>query len=176
MLFHATPLKDAFLVELEERGDDRGFFARLFCSEEFKKHGLEWNVAQMNNSLSEERGTLRGLHYQVAPKEETKLVRCIQGSIYDVILDIRKDSPTYGHSFGAVLSAENRQMMFVPRGFAHGFLTLADHSEILYVVSESYSQEHERGIRWDDPAFNIEWPEEPKVISERDRLHPLVAA
>ena len=173
MQFISTPLKGSYLIDLEKRGDDRGFFSRMFCIEEFAKHGLESKFIQANNSFSTHRGTLRGLHYQLHPKEETKLVRCIKGSFYDVILDLRNDSPTFGKSFGAVLSADNRRMMYVPRGFAHGFLTLEDDSEVIYFVSEFYSKDEERGIRWNDPRFKIEWPSEPVVISERDRNHPL---
>ncbi|MFQ5728889.1 MAG: dTDP-4-dehydrorhamnose 3,5-epimerase [Waddliaceae bacterium] len=167
-----TPLEGAFLIDLEMKGDRRGFFARLFCCEAFKKENLESRIVQANNSLSTEKGTLRGMHYQLAPKEETKLVRCISGALYDVILDLRRKSPTFGKSFSFILSAENRKMMFVPRGFAHGFLTLEPNTEIIYLVSEFYSQDHERGIRWDDPYFNIAWPEAPINISERDRNHP----
>lgn len=172
MIYHKTPLKDAYLIDLDLRGDERGFFSRLFCSEEFSKHGLDKNFLQANNSYSKQKGTLRGLHYQLSPKAETKLVRCIRGSFYDVILDLRPDSPTFGKSFGEVLSAENRRMMYVPKGFAHGFLTLEEDSEVLYMVSESYSKELERGIRWNDPAFNVEWPFQPSVISEKDSSHP----
>ncbi len=172
MKFTPLPLNGAFLIDLEKRGDERGFFARLFCAEEFKKHGLEPGVLQANNSLSVDKGTLRGLHYQLPPKEETKLVRCLTGALYDVIVDLRPESPTFGTSYGAVLSAENRRMLFVPKGCAHGFLTLEPHTEILYLVSEFYSQEYERGIRWNDPTFAIAWPETPRVISERDRAHP----
>jgi len=171
-----TPLKDAFIIELEKKGDHRGFFARLFCSQEFQEQGLDPKVVQANNSLSQEEGTLRGLHYQLPPKEETKLVRCIAGSLYDVILDIRQDSPTFGRSFGIELSSENRRMLYVPKGFAHGFLTLEPSTEILYLVSEFYSQELERGIRWNDPYFAIEWPKTPAVISEKDQKHPNFAA
>lgn len=172
MIFHQTPLKDAYVIDLEKKGDERGFFARLFCAEEFSKHGLEPQFIQANNSFSVEKGTLRGLHYQLSPDAETKLVRCIRGSFYDVILDLRPDSPTFGQSFGAVLSSENRQMMYVPKGFAHGFLTLEPNSEVLYLVSAVYSKNNERGIRWNDPRFEIEWPDSPKVISERDANHP----
>ena len=172
MQFAPTPLKDAYLIDLDLLGDERGFFARLFCADEFAKHGLNPNFIQANNSLSKQKGTLRGLHYQLHPKAETKLVRCIKGSLYDVIVDLRQDSQTFGESFGAVLSAENRSMMYVPKGFAHGFLTLEDNTEVLYMVSEPYSKELERGIRWNDPCFNIEWPSVPLVISERDKSHP----
>lgn len=172
MKFNKTPLGGAYTIDLEPRGDDRGFFSRLFCSEEFAQHGIESDVIQANDSFSAHKGTLRGLHYQLAPKEETKLVRCISGTIYDVIVDLRPDSPTFKQWFGAELSAENRRMMFVPRGFAHGFLTLTDNTEVIYLVSESYSKELERGLRWNDPAFNIAWPIAPTVISERDSNHP----
>lgn len=172
MLFKETPLAGAYVIDLNKIGDERGFFARLFCQEEFVSHGLENQCMQANNSLSRDRGTLRGLHYQLEPKAETKLVRCIQGAVYDLILDIRPESPTFGKSFGAILTQENRSMMYVPRGFAHGFLTLSENAEVLYLVSESYSKELERGIRWDDPAFHIQWPEPPRVISDRDRAHP----
>jgi dTDP-4-dehydrorhamnose 3,5-epimerase len=172
MQFTRTPLEGAYLIDLQKRGDERGFFARLFCREEFLQHGLDPNVLQANNSLSAEKGTLRGLHYQLPPYEETKLVRCIKGSLYDVILDLRRDSPTFGRSFGAELTADNRRMLYVPRGFAHGFITLEPDVEILYMVSAAYSQENERGIRWNDPRFNIQWPIAPTVISERDQNHP----
>lgn len=172
MLFKKTPLPGSYLIELEKRGDERGFFARLFCAQEFAQHDLETRFLQANNSLSVQKGTLRGLHYQLEPMAETKLVRCVRGSLYDVILDIRPSSPTFGQSFGAELSEENRHMMYVPKGFAHGFLTLTDNAEILYFVSQSYSKELERGIRWNDPNFKIAWPSIPKVISERDQNHP----
>lgn len=172
MKYISTPLKDAFLIDLEKREDDRGFFARAYCKEEFSLKGLDPHFIQVNNSFSVRQGTLRGMHYQLEPMAETKLVRCISGSFYDVILDLRPSSPTFGRSFGAQLSAKNRLMMYVPKGFAHGFLTLEDHSEVLYLVSQSYSQQHERGIRWDDPFFKIVWPETPLVISDRDQQHP----
>lgn len=172
MIYHKTPLKGAYLIDIEKRGDERGFFARLFCSEEFAKNGIESNFVQANNSLSKEAYTLRGLHYQLEPQAETKLVRCIQGSFYDVIVDLRPESITFGKSFGAILSSENRQMMFVPKGFAHGFLTLEPNSEVLYMVSTTYSKEQERGLRWDDPCFNIQWPARPVIISERDASRP----
>ena len=167
-----TPLKGAYLIDLEKRGDERGFFARAFCSEEFKNFGLDDTFVQANDSLSTQKGTLRGMHYQLPPYEETKLVRCIRGSLYDMILDLRLGSPTFGQSFGHLLSADNRTMMYVPRGFAHGFLTMEPDTEVFYLVSSPYSSEHERGIRWDDPAFNLDWPVTPTVISERDRSHP----
>jgi dTDP-4-dehydrorhamnose 3,5-epimerase len=172
MKFKELPLEGAYLIDLDLIEDERGFFSRLFCSSEFENHGINPNILQANNSYSSEKGALRGMHYQLPPKAETKLVRCILGSIYDVILDLRPTSVTYGQSYGTTLSADNRQMMYVPKGFAHGFITLSEQSEIIYFVSETYSSELERGIRWDDPTFSIKWPCNPKVLSEKDRNHP----
>lgn len=172
MKFTETPLKGAYLIDLEKREDDRGFFARFYCAKEFANHNLETSFVQVNNSLSVNKGTLRGMHYQLSPKAETKLVRAVKGSIYDVILDLRIDSPTYGQSFGAELSADNRRMMYVPHGFAHGFYSLEDNTEILYLVSEYYAPELERGIRWNDPQFKIAWPSTPSVVSQKDESHP----
>jgi dTDP-4-dehydrorhamnose 3,5-epimerase len=171
MIFTETPLRGAFLVELERRGDARGFFARAFCEREFLAHGLATRFVQMNDSLSAQKGTLRGMHYQLAPKAETKLIRCVSGALFDVILDLRRDSPTFGRSFGAELTAENRRMMYVPKGFAHGLLTLTDDVEAIYLVDEFYAPEQERGVRWDDPRFAIAWPSAPVVISDKDRAH-----
>jgi dTDP-4-dehydrorhamnose 3,5-epimerase len=172
MIFTPTSLAGAHLIDLEKRGDDRGFFARAFCENEFGKHDLVGHFCQVNNSLSVQKGTLRGMHYQLAPRAETKVVRCIQGAVYDMILDLRRDSPTFARSFGAELSAQNRRMMYVPKGFAHGFLTLADDTEVIYLVDEFYSPEHERGIRYNDPRFNLQWPEAPAVISDKDKGQP----
>jgi dTDP-4-dehydrorhamnose 3,5-epimerase len=168
MIFRPTPLAGAYLIDLEKRGDERGFFARAFCENEFRSHGLVTRFLQMNDSLSAHKGTLRGMHYQLAPAAEVKLVRCIRGALYDAILDLRPDSPSFGRSFGAELSAENRRMMYVPKGFAHGFLTLADDTEAFYLVDEFYAPQSERGIRWNDPRFGIEWPLQPTVLSEKD--------
>lgn len=172
MKFEPTPLKDAFTIELERRGDDRGFFARAFCERELADHGLEQRFVQINNSLSGKRGTLRGLHYQLAPVAEVKIMRCIRGAVWDAIIDLRPDSPTFAQWFGAELSAQNRRMMYVPRGFAHAVLTLADDSELLYLVSEFYEPAQERGLRWNDPRFAIEWPVTPTEISDKDRSWP----
>ena len=172
MKFNETPLKGAYTIELEKRGDDRGFFARFYCTEEFGAQGLLGSVAQINNSLTGRKGTLRGMHYQLAPAAEIKLVRCIRGALYDVILDIRPDSPSFGKWFGATLSAENRTMMYVPKGFAHGFLTLEPDTEALYLVSDPYAPDLERGIRFDDPKFGIEWPMDPAEMSDKDRSWP----
>ena len=171
MIFIPTTLPGAYLIDLEKKGDNRGFFARAFCEQEFSKHGLIGHFCQVNNSLSAEKGTLRGMHYQLAPKAETKLVRCIRGGFYDMILDLRQGSPTFGKSFGAELTAENRRMMYVPKGFAHGFITLADDTEAFYFVDEFYSPEQERGVRYDDPHFDLKWPIAPIVISEKDKAH-----
>jgi len=171
MIFQETPLAGAYLIELEKKGDERGFFARAFCEREFGQKGLATRFVQVNNSLSAQRGTLRGMHYQLAPRAETKLVRCIRGSLFDVILDLRKGSPTFGKSFGAEISAENRRMMYVPKGFAHGFVTLADDTEAFYFVDEFYAPEQERGVRWNDPRFAIAWPLAPVVVSDKDRGH-----
>jgi dTDP-4-dehydrorhamnose 3,5-epimerase len=172
MKFNPTPLADAYTIDLEKREDERGFFARFFCVNEFDKVGLDKNVVQINNSLSKDKGTLRGIHYQLAPKAETKIVRCIKGSLYDVIVDLRPNSPTFLKWFGATLSAENRTMMFVPKGFGHAFLTLEEDTEALYLVTEFYAPEHERGMRWNDPKIGIEWPIEPVIISDKDKNHP----
>jgi dTDP-4-dehydrorhamnose 3,5-epimerase len=169
LIFAPTPLAGAYVIELEKRGDDRGFFARAFCEKEFVAHGLVQRFVQVNNSLSATAGTLRGMHYQLAPRAETKLVRCIRGALLDVILDLRSGSPTFGRSFAAELSAENRRMMYVPKGFAHGFLTLEDATEAFYFVDEFYAPETERCIRWNDPRFALPWPREPAVISDKDR-------
>ncbi len=172
MKFTETPLKGAYVIELEKREDERGFFARFFCAKEFEQYALKPNFVQVNNSFSVNKGTLRGMHYQLAPKQETKLLRCIQGSLYDVILDLRAESPTFGQSYGVELSAENRRMIYVPQGFAHGFYSLKDNTEALYLVSEYYDQALERGICWNDPAFKIKWPGEPAVVSQKDSQHP----
>jgi dTDP-4-dehydrorhamnose 3,5-epimerase len=169
MIFTETPLSGAYVIDLEKRGDERGFFARAFCAREFADHGLSSTMIQANNSLSSQKGTLRGMHYQLAPKAETKLVRCLHGALHDVILDLRLNSPTFGHSFGADLTAENRRMMYVPKGFAHGFVTLTENVEVYYLVDEFYAPECERGVRWNDPQFSIRWPIQPVVISEKDQ-------
>jgi dTDP-4-dehydrorhamnose 3,5-epimerase len=172
MKFYPAPLDEACTIELEKRGDDRGFFARFFCEKEFGDAGLETQFVQINNSLTAKKGTLRGLHYQLPPAAEVKVVRCLRGALYDVIVDLRAGSPTFGKWFGAELTADNRTMMYVPRGFAHAFVTLTDDTEALYLVSAFYSPENERGVRFNDPAVGIEWPVEPVEISEKDRNWP----
>ena len=172
MKFIETPLKGAYLIELEKRGDERGFFARAFCKNEFTALGLNNEIVQINNSLSRDKGTLRGMHYQLAPKAEDKIVRCIKGSLFDCIIDLREDSPTFCKWFGTELSAENRNMLYVPKGFAHGFITLQEDTEAFYLVTEFYAPDKERGVRYNDPKFNITWPIEPIVISDKDKNHP----
>lgn len=171
MKFIPAPLEGAYLIDIEKLEDERGFFGRAFCAKDFAEQGLESSFIQMNDSYSVKKGTLRGLHYQLPPMQETKIVRCVRGSCFDVILDLRKDSKTFGSYFGEILSAENRHMMYVPKGFAHGFLTLEDETELIYMVSQYYSPENERGIRWDDPTFAIRWPGRPTVLSKRDLSH-----
>jgi len=172
MIFNRSPLPGAYTIELEKRGDDRGFFARLFCEREFGQAGLETKFVQINNSSSGKKGTLRGMHYQLPPAAEVKVVRCIKGSLFDVVVDLRPDSPTFKKWFGAELSAENRRMMYVPRGFAHGFVTLTDDVEAFYLVSAFYSPENERGVRYNDPAIGIKWPVSPSEVSEKDGKWP----
>jgi len=168
MIFHETPLPGARLIELEKRGDERGFFARMFCEREFGAAGLETRFVNVNNSLSAREGTLRGLHYQIGEAAETKVVRCIRGAVWDAILDLRPGSPTFGRWFGETLTADNRLMMYVPRGFAHAILTLEPDAEAIYLVSNHYAPEAERGVRWNDPRFSISWPLAPREISAKD--------
>ncbi|HUC17137.1 MAG TPA: dTDP-4-dehydrorhamnose 3,5-epimerase [Acetobacteraceae bacterium] len=172
MKFLPTPLAGAHLVELDRRGDQRGFFARLFCEHEFAAAGLESHFVQANTSFSARRGTLRGMHYQLPPAAEVKLVRCLSGALQDVIIDLRPESSTFGQWFGAELTPQNRVMMYVPRGFAHGFITLTDDTEVLYLVSAFYAPQHERGIRFDDPSFGIGWAIMPTELSDKDRAWP----
>lgn len=172
MRFEETPLAGAYVIELDRHGDERGFFARVFCDEEFGQLGLSTHYVQVNDSLSATRGTLRGMHYQLEPHTETKLVRCIKGSLCDVILDIRPGSQTFGQHFKIELSAENRRMLYVPKGFAHAFQTLEDDTEALYLVDSAYAPQAERGVRWDDPELQIDWPMSPTVMSEKDRSWP----
>ena len=172
MIFNQTPLLGAYTIDLEKRGDNRGFFARVFCQEEFAKHNLITQFLQVNNSLSAKKGTLRGMHYQLPPAAEVKVVRCIKGALFDVILDLRPNSPTFKKWYVAELNAENRRMMYVPRGFAHGLVTLSDDTEVLYWVSAFYSPENERGVRFDDPAIGIDWPISPSETSEKDCKWP----
>ena len=173
MIFEPSPLAGAFVVELERREDERGFFARSFCQQEFEKHGLNPRLVQCNVSFNAKRGTLRGLHYQAKPHEEAKVVRCTQGAVFDVMVDLRPGSKTFKRWHGVELSAANRRALYIPEGLAHGFVTLTDDAELLYLMSEFYHPECARGVRWDDPAFRIEWPVANPHMSERDRTYPL---
>ena len=172
MLFESTPLAGAVVLEAERLEDDRGFFARTFCRNEFLEAGLEPDLVQCSLSFNHRKGTLRGMHYQAAPHDETKLVRCTMGAIHDVILDLRPDSPTFKESFGIELSADNRSALYIPAGLAHGFLTLTDDAEVFYQMSVPFHPGAARGVRWNDPAFGIEWPAEPRILSDRDRDYP----
>jgi dTDP-4-dehydrorhamnose 3,5-epimerase len=172
MIFTETKLKGAFIIEPERLEDDRGFFARSWCQREFEAHGLNPRLVQCSISYNKSRGTLRGIHYQTAPYEESKLVRCTSGSIYDVIIDLRPQSPTFRQHVGLVLTARNHKMLYVPEGFGHGFLTLEDNTEVFYQMSEFYSADHAKGVRWNDPAFGIEWPLAPSTMSDQDRSCP----
>jgi dTDP-4-dehydrorhamnose 3,5-epimerase len=173
--FAETPLAGAFVVEIEPLKDERGLFARSFCRQEFEAHGLDPAVAQCNVSHNVKRGTLRGLHYQAPPHEEAKLVRCTRGAIWDVIVDLREASKTRLQWFAAELSADNHRALYVPRGFAHGFQTLADDAEVFYQMSEFYRPDGARGIRWNDPSIGIRWPLAEPILSARDRDLPLHA-
>jgi dTDP-4-dehydrorhamnose 3,5-epimerase len=172
VIFTPLPLAGAWLVEQEPRTDVRGFFARTWCAREYEAHGLETRIAQTSVSYSARRGTLRGMHYQVAPDEEVKLVHCLRGAIYDVIIDLRPDSPTYCRHLAIELTERNRLTLYVPRGFAHGFQTLVDDTEVFYQMSAFYAPEQSRGVRWNDPAFSIEWPIAPPFLLERDDRFP----
>jgi dTDP-4-dehydrorhamnose 3,5-epimerase len=173
VIFRETALEGAFVIELERIEDERGYFARMFCRREFREHGLTAEVVQANTSFNRRKGTLRGMHYQAAPHEEAKLVRCTRGAVYDVIVDLRPGSPTFRRWVAVELTAENDTMLFVPEGFAHGYQTLEDDTETSYLMTAYYEPSAGRGVRWDDPAFGIEWPEvEERTINERDQNWP----
>lgn len=172
MQIHETELKDAILIQLEPIADERGFFCCGFAASVFAEHGLEPHIAQANISHNHKRGTLRGMHWQTEPHAETKILRCDRGGVYDVIVDIRPDSPTYKRWQGFELTEANKRSLFVPKGFAHGFITLTDDALVTYLLSTEYAAGHTAGMRYDDPAIGIEWPIEPAVVSERDMAHP----
>ena len=172
MKFEPAPLPGAFVITPERLHDERGYFARSFCRRDFEEHGLNPNVAQCNLSLSIRRGTLRGMHFQLPPHQEAKLVRCVAGALHDVIIDLRPASPTFRKHFGLRLDPSEDRMLYVPEGFAHGFLTLEDSTSVFYQISEPYEPASASGVRWNDPAFGIEWPFEPLVMAERDRTYP----
>ncbi|MGC4104638.1 dTDP-4-dehydrorhamnose 3,5-epimerase [Ferruginibacter sp.] len=174
MTFTATSLKGSYIVELNAFTDERGWFARTYCKKEFEAigHNSEW--VQMNHSYTKQKGSIRGMHYQLPPFSEIKMVRCIAGAVYDVIIDLRKESPTFLQWFGTELSAENRKMLYIPEGFAHGFQTLSNDCELIYHHSQFYTPGAEGGIRYNDPAVNINWPLPANNISARDEQHPLL--
>lgn len=169
MKFSPTSVPGAIVIDLDRLPDERGFFARSYCEQEFIAHGLTPRIAQCNVSFNRSRGTLRGMHVQAAPHEEAKVVRCTQGAVWDVVVDLRRTSPTFKRWYGIELSADNRRALYVPEGVAHGFQTLADDTEVLYMMSQFYRREAAYGVRWDDPAFGIEWPIPDPYLSERDR-------
>ena len=172
MKFLETSLKDACIIDIEPIEDKRGLFARTWCKREFEAHSLNPEIVQCNISFNIKKGTLRGMHYQTKPFEEAKLVRCTRGAIFDVIIDLRADSPTFKNWFAVELTDKNRKMLYIPERFAHGFQTLKDNTEVFYQMSEYYSPEHSRGIRWNDPSFSIQWPEDKRIISKRDQQYP----
>lgn len=171
MLFHETKIPGVFEIHLDPHRDDRGFFARSWCPKEFEAHGLNPRLAQCSISFNTRKGTLRGMHLQMPPHAEAKLVRCTQGAIYDVVLDLRPQSPTFREWISVTLTSKNHAMIYIPEGCAHGFLTLDDKTEVFYQMSEFYNAESARGVRWNDPAFQIHWPFAPAIIAERDRAY-----
>ncbi|MCI0723972.1 MAG: dTDP-4-dehydrorhamnose 3,5-epimerase [Acidobacteria bacterium] len=172
MIFTETSLKGAFIIEPELREDERGFFARTWCDREFQAYGVSPRWVQCNISFNKKKGTLRGMHYQAPPHEEAKLVRCTRGAIYDVIIDLRPHSTSFKQWVAVELSAENHRMLYIPEGFAHGFQSLEDNTEVFYQMSEFYVPESGRGVRWDDLAFRIQWPPADRIISKSDREYP----
>lgn len=172
MEFRQIGLDGAYVIELDKHRDDRGFFARTWCEREFREHGLDTRIVQCSISSNRKKGTLRGMHFQIPPFAETKIVRCTKGALFDVIVDLRPESPTFMQWFGAELTSAHGTMLYIPSGFAHGFQTLEDDTELFYQMSEFHSPAHARGFRWDDVAFAIQWPVAVKTISERDRTFP----
>jgi dTDP-4-dehydrorhamnose 3,5-epimerase len=172
VIFKPTELPGAYVIEAERFEDVRGYFARTFCENEFKTQGLEIRIAQCNVSFNRRKGTLRGMHYQATPFEESKLVRCTRGAVFDVIIDLRRESPTFKKHIAVQLDERNCKMLYIPAGLAHGFQTLEDDTEIFYQMSQVHSAEQARGVRWNDPAFGIQWPHDERTILERDRNYP----
>ncbi|MFX1328517.1 MAG: dTDP-4-dehydrorhamnose 3,5-epimerase [Promethearchaeota archaeon] len=175
MKFIKTSLKDLYIIEFEPIQDERGRFYRVFCKDEFKQIDHHGEIVQINHSLSKKKGTIRGMHFQYPPKSEIKMVKCLQGSVYDVAIDIRKNSSTFLKWHGEILSAENLKMMYIPEGFAHGFQTLEENTELLYFHTEFYDAEHEGGIRFDDPLISLQWPLDVSTVSKRDKEHKLLS-
>jgi dTDP-4-dehydrorhamnose 3,5-epimerase len=172
MIFTEADVAGAYIIDVEPHSDERGLFARTWCRREFQEHGLDTDVAQCSTSFNARTGTLRGLHLQAAPLEEIKIVRCTSGAIHDVIVDLRPESPSYLMHATVQLTMENRRMLYIPKGVAHGFQTLVDRTEVAYQMSEFFTPDHARGVRWDDPAFGIEWPIGECIMNERDRTYP----
>jgi len=172
VIFTKTKLAGVFVLDPEQIADERGFFARAWCQSEFEAHGIDQRLVQCNISFNRRKGTLRGLHYQRAPHEETKVVRCTKGAVFDVAVDLRRESPTFKQWVGETLSADNYRILVIPPGCAHGFLTLEDRTEVFYQMSAYYSPKHAAGVRWNDPAFGVRWPSEVVVIADRDRNYP----
>jgi len=168
MIFTKIQLKGVHIIDLEKNEDERGFFARFWCHDELKKMGLDTDISQINTSMSKQRGSLRGLHFQRPPNSETKIVRCLRGAIWDVIVDLRYGSKTFGQWYGIELNEDNRTMLYVPKGFAHGFISLKNNSEVIYLVSEFYSPNEEGCLYWNDPDLAVDWPIEPTVVSKKD--------
>jgi len=174
MIFLKTKIENLYIIEPELKTDERGYFARIFCEKEIAKISLDFKIVQINRSLNKKKGIIRGMHFQKFPKAEDKIVQCIKGAIYDVAIDLRKDSPTYGQWVAEELSEDNKKMFLIPKGFAHGFQSLVDDSEVLYFLSEFYSPEHSSGVRWNDPSLRIKWPIENPFLLERDKNWPLI--
>ncbi len=173
MIFTETILNGSYLIDMEPVEDERGFFSRSFCRKEFSSHGLKTNIAQCNVSFNKKKSTLRGMHFQIPPKAEAKLVRCTRGAIYDVIIDLRPQSVTYCKWAAFDLTAQNCKALYIPEGFAHGFQTAEDNSEVFYQMFETYAPDYAAGVRWDDPAFGITWPLNNPIMSEKDLRYPL---
>lgn len=175
MIFYERKIKGLYVIEQELKSDQRGYFSRNFCFEEFfKATGVEFNIKQINQSWNKKVGTLRGMHMQIPPKSEDKIIQCLYGKVFDVAVDLRKGSKTYGQWVGEELSADNKKMFLIPKGFAHGLLTLTENCLMQYFLSEFYSPEYEKGFSWNDPYINIKWPIEPKIMSEKDKKWPYI--
>ena len=174
MKFKKTKIKDLYIIEPELKADKRGYFARIFCKKELKKIGFDFKIVQINRSLNVKRGTIRGMHFQKAPKMEAKIITCLKGRVYDVAVDLRKNSSTYGCWVAEELSESNKKMFLIPKGLAHGFQALTDNCELLYFMSEFYSSKYEGGVRWNDPFFNIKWPIKNPILSQKDKSWLLI--
>lgn len=174
MIFNKTKLDGVYIIEPELKIDERGYFSRIFCEKEMTKNGINFKIVQISHSLSKKRGLIRGMHFQKNPKAEDRIVQCLRGAIYDVVVDLRKNSATYGRWVAEGLNEQNKKMFLIPKGFAHGFQSLTDSCEVQYFMSEFYSPEHSLGVRWNDPFLNIEWPIENPILSEKDKNWPLI--